>query len=431
MTTSRTDKEKSTELKELPIVAKYEDYIVDHSWLNPTEILLEWHKQASKVWNIKTNSVTTVDKKPKLKEEKEFLMSDSTCIKEKHQMGENEFLIVARTTQYFSQENPDVVVDSKQAVAINRKNREEKKPKLHWVAKGYDSCGIYRKNKEGKYESILENVQPLKSQFIESPFKVAILSENHFAICNTETRKIDFWKREATDKSFLHDKVLDLSPHLPADEQNCVKSSLLVANPSTLIYTQLDKKGRGGELSSLDHQIILKIDSNSCEVVGKIEPVYERGVYFIRPDRLKKLVHPSKTLFYCDLGHQHDNWFYGRGVLFDVDEMAFYNLPLEMQYINSDDYCSVSSQGLLAVNNSEYARFFRQKDSLTIYKFPHSEPDSKIELALSEHLFVDLAKMVNEYLSVDLPKLYGKPFWSNQLKKPEIEEEKRVTKTLT
>lgn len=140
------DKKYSDELKDIPIVAKYDGWVSKHNWSNSTELLLDLYNEA-KVWNMETNSQTKVDKKPK--EEKEFLNSSSTYIKQKIQISPNEFLIVSVTYKYFNPQKPNKYVNSEQWVAITRKHRAARKPEINWQDKEFASWGVYKKNNNG------------------------------------------------------------------------------------------------------------------------------------------------------------------------------------------------------------------------------------------------------------------------------------------
>lgn len=441
MTASRKDKkEQQTELKELPVVAKYEGSINQLSWLSPTEICLEdYYDNKTEVLNIETKSVTQLAKEPirRYRNENEYT-DKNVYINSKLQISENEFLITTRSTMYVDRENPDLILDGEQLQAIKRKNQEEKKPEieiLRW--KQSNSWGIYRKNKDGKYASLQETVQPILSEFdhYDLYFNTATLSENHIAIFNTGARKIDFWERISCKERFQHTRTLDLSHTLnPVDTEKCFESSLIAANPSTLIYTQLVKEERDRG-DPADHQVILKIDCNTYAITGELKSNRFSGLGLIRPDKLRRLNHPTNILYYCDSGSKGDNWFHGTGVLFDATEMALYKLPLSLRYHSDEDYCSISEKGLLAFNNAHTASYDKVPASVTVYQFPHDDVIAKnreiastIRLALSKHLFDVLIGVINEYaLVVDLPKLYGKPFWSAQLKSPDkIEVEEKV-----
>lgn len=142
------DKKYSDELKDLPVVAKYESLdcpVYKHAWLNSTELLLDLHTEA-KVWNMETNSQTKVEKKSE--EEKEFLISSSTYIKQKIQISPNEFLIAAVTYKYFIKEKPNKDLSSEQLTVIISKNRAAGKPRMDWQNKKFASWGIYKKNKK-------------------------------------------------------------------------------------------------------------------------------------------------------------------------------------------------------------------------------------------------------------------------------------------
>lgn len=217
MSTSRSDEEKTlitqTKLKQLPVVAQFKGFVDEHSWLSPTEILLGYSSE-DKVWNIETDSVTQVAKKAESRQcpsREDFLISPDAIIWNKLRISENEFLIIARETKFFSKENSELLIDKAQKKEMNRNNQEEKKPPINWQTKRYNIWGVYKKDKDGKYVSTQEYKQACITDLEADRFKAALLSENHIAIFATESRKMEFWKRESREQVFQHAKTVDLS----------------------------------------------------------------------------------------------------------------------------------------------------------------------------------------------------------------------------